>query len=158
MGGNVVGGGVLVGALSALLAGCSLRVPVPEVDFSPEEKVVLTFQDGAQLTGRVDSGETILYRESGSSYRGQVESVDETEIVLAGLVALEDNSVHYQQERMQHFRLYVDDEERDRLILSRDHILQVERIVSDTPRPLKRIVFWTFGAGVAILAARDHNI
>ena len=147
-----------LGGLPLALVGCSMRVPVDGLEFTPEEKVILTFEDGAQIQGRVDNGETVQYITAESKLRGTVESVDEQEIVVADLVRLADHdSNHFQKQRYEHFRLYVDEEELDRLILSRDNILQVERIVPDKSRTLTRIVFWGFGAGIAVLAARDRN-
>ena len=145
-------------ALPLVMVGCSMRVPVDGLEFTPEEKVILTFQDGAQIEGRVDNGESVQYVTSEGMLRGTVESVDEQEIVVADLVRLSDHdSNRFQKQRFEHFRLYVDDEDLERLILSRDDILQVERIVPDKHRTLTRIVFWSFGAGIAVLAARDRN-
>lgn len=147
-----------VGALPLAVVGCSMRVPVNGLEFTPEEKVILTFDDGTQIQGRVDNGETVRYVTDQSKFRGTVESVDEQEIVVADLVTLADHGTNqYQRERLEHFRMYVGQEELDRLILSRDNILQVERIVPDKSRTLRRIVFWSFGVGVAVLAARDRN-
>jgi hypothetical protein len=147
-----------IGALPLLSIGCSMRVPVDGLDFTPEEKVILTFQDGTQIRGRVDNGESVQYITDESDIRGTVESVDEQEIVVADLVKLSDHGTStFQKERLEHFRLYVGEEDLDRLILSRDEILQVERVVPDKSRTLKRVVFWSFGVGIALLAVRDRN-
>lgn len=147
-----------LGAASLAVTGCSMRVPVEGLEFTPEEKVVLTFDDGTQVEGRVDNGETVRYVTDESKYRGTVESVDEQEIVVADLVTLADHGTNeYQKARFEHFRLHVGEAEFDRLILSRENILHVERVVPDKARTLRRAIFWSFGVGVAILAARDRN-
>ena len=141
-----------------LSAGCAKQIPVPDLQYSPEEKVVLTFQDGTSVTGRMDVGETVVYRKDDASYRASVAVVDETEIELADLVPMQDGTLRFQQERQRSFRLYVDDDvQDDRLLLRRDDILQVEQVVTDKGRTLRRILFWSFGGGVALLAARDRN-
>ena len=155
--GNWVVRGLMGVPAVLLLCGCSMRVPVQGVDFSPEEKVIVTFDNGSSVIGRIDNGETIEYVTGQESFRGFVESVDEQEIVIADLVALADQTNHYEKERMQHLRLYVDDVDLDRLILSRDDILQVERITPDRGKTVRRILFWSFAAGVGVLAARDRN-
>ena len=155
--GNWVVRGMMGVAAGLLLCGCSMRVPVQGADFSPEEKVIVTFDNGSSVTGRIDNGETIEYVTGKESFRGFVESVDEQEIVISDLVALADQSNHYEKERMQHLRLYVDDVDLDRLILNRDDILQVERITPDRGKTVRRILFWSFAAGVGALAARDRN-
>ncbi len=141
-----------------VLFGCTMRVPVDGVDFSREEKVVLTFQDGSSMVGRIDNGETVTYSSAGRTFRGAVESVDETEIVVADLVTLDDTaSNRYQAERIRDFRLYVDEEDLDRLIVERDQILSVERMATDKAQTIRRVVFWSMGVGAALLAARDRN-
>lgn len=149
---------LVTGALPLASIGCSMRVPVEGLSFTPEEKVILTFQDGTQIRGRVDNGETVQYVTDENDLRGTVESVDEQEIVVADLVTLSEHGTNvFQKQRLEHFRLYVDEEPQDRLILSRDDILQVERVVPDKSRTLQRIVFWSFGVGIALLAVRDRN-
>ena len=158
MGRKRVGWWLLSVASLLLLVGCAKRVPIEGLDFSPEEKVVLTFHDSSALTGRVDHDELVLYETSDTKFRGRIESVDEAEIVVADVVTLPDRGSHrYERERMKHYRLYVDDEDSDRLVLSRDNILQVQRIQTDKPRTFRRIIFWTFGAAIGLLAIRDRN-
>ena len=148
---------VVVPTLLALM-GCSTRVPLEEPDFSPEEKVVITFDDGTSVTGRIDGGETVIVQSGSDRFRATVEEVDETNIVLGELVQLESGNSDFARERMEHFRLYVVEESDDQLVLDRSRILQAERVITDTPRTLRRILFWTFGTGVVLIAARDHNI
>jgi hypothetical protein len=147
-----------IAIVSLGVAGCAKQVPVSGLEYSPEDKVVLTFQDGSTVVGRMDVGETVIYRKGDASFRASVAVVDETEIELADLVPMEDGTLRYQQERQSSFRLYVDDElQDDRLLLRRDDVLQVEQVVTDKGRTLRRILFWSFGGGVAMLAARDRN-
>ena len=158
MGRMWVASGLFSLAVLLLFVGCAKRVPIAGLEFSPEEKVVLTFLDSSALTGRVDHDEVVLFESSGKKYRGRIESVDEAEIVIADLVTLADQESHdYELERMRHFRLYVDEEDADRLVLSRGNILQVQRIETDKGRTFRRIVFWTIGVGIGLLAARDRN-
>lgn len=141
-----------------MLVGCSARVPLETPDFSPEEKVVVTFDDGTRVTGRLDGGETVLVQREENQYRATVEEVDETSIVLGELVQLEAGNAEFQRNRMEQFRLYVAEDTDEQLVLSRDRILQVERVVTDAPRTLRRVLFWTIGTGIVLIAARDHNI
>ncbi len=151
-------GWLLSAALLLLAAGCAKRVPIEGLEFSPEEKVVLTFHDSSSLTGRIDQDEVVLYRTSELLRRGKIESADEAEIVVRNLVTLTENRSHrYERERMRHFGLYVDEEDSDRLVLNREDVLHVERIVTDKSRTLRQVVFWAFGAGVGLLATRDRN-
>jgi hypothetical protein len=150
---------LLIASLSlAYLSGCSARIPVQGLDFSPEEKVALTFDDSSVLTGRVDTGETVLYRTGDRLLKGAVGNVDEAEIVISDLVVLADlRSNKFERERMRSYRLYIGEENDETLVLSRGRILQVERVVTDKPRTLRRVIFWGFAAGVGLLAVSDRN-
>jgi hypothetical protein len=131
---------------------------VQGLDFSPEEKVALTFDDSSVLTGRVDTGETVLYRTGDRLLKGAVGNVDEAEIVISDLVVLADlRSNKFERERMRSYRLYIGEENDETLVLSRGRILQVERVVTDKPRTLRRVIFWGFAAGVGLLAVSDRN-
>jgi len=107
----VAGWWCLLVALVASLVGCSKHVPVEGFDFSREEKVMLTFDDGATVTGRIDNGESVIVSSGESTLKGIVESVDESEIVVADIVTLSDQSSEYQRKRLESYRLYVDEDD-----------------------------------------------
>jgi len=142
-----------------LTAGCAKYVPVEGVEVSREEKVVLTLDDGAKVKGRIDDGESVTVESDVSLRRAKVEVADETQIVLTDLVTLrEHDSNRFEGARQGHFRLYVDDaDEGERLVIARDRVRSVERVVTDKPRTIRQVLFWCVGVGSALLAARDRN-
>jgi hypothetical protein len=139
--------------------GCAKRVPVEGLEVSREEKVVLTLDDGSKIIGRIDGGERVTYETSESTQRALVEVADETQIVLTDLVTLsEHDTKRLESSRQGHFRLYVDDaEETERLVLARDRVRAVERVVTDRSRTIRQVLFWGVGIGTALLAAKDRN-
>lgn len=153
---RVAGWWVLLAAVVASLVGCSKHVPVEGFDFSREEKVMLTFDDGATVTGRIDNGESVIVASGESTLKGIVESVDESEIVVADIVTLSDQTAEYQLARLESYRLYVDEDD-ERLILDRDRILQVDRVVTDKSRTVRQVIFWSMGAAFTLLAVGDRN-
>jgi hypothetical protein len=152
----VAGWWFLLSAVLVALVGCSAHVPVEGLEFSREEKVVLTFDDGSTVTGRIDNGESVIVVDGESMLKGVVESVDESEIVVADIVTLADDSAQYQIERLRSYRLYVDEDDQ-RLILTRDRILQVDRVVTDRTRTIRQVIFWTAGITFTLLAVGDRN-
>src|SRR5262245_28072182 len=105
--------GLLSLALSFLLAGCSQLSPATLQDLGSADKVVLiTFRDGETLKGRIIEDQTVTFQTFGKIYRGEVERVNDNEIVLKNAyISTEYDKYRVQRERMEKGTLHITDDQ-----------------------------------------------
>jgi hypothetical protein len=149
----------LVGlVLVALLTGCTQLTPATiEQDIGSADKVVLiTFRDGETLKGRIIENQTVTFQTFGKIYRGEVERVDEQQIVLKNAyISTEYDRFRVQRERMESGQLRITDQS-TRIVLPTYRIAKVERVSVDKARTARHAAFWAFTGSIltAILSAR----
>lgn len=149
----------LVGlVLVALLTGCTRLTPASlEQDIGSADKVVLiTFRDGETLKGRIIENQTVTFQTFGKIYRGEVERVDDQQIVLKNAyISTEYDRFRVQRERMESGQLRITDQS-TRIVLPTYRIARVERVSVDKARTARYGAFWVFTGSVltAILSAR----
>ena len=150
--------GLLGLALSFVLAGCSQLSPATLQDLGSADKVVLiTFRDGETLKGRIIEDQTVTFRTFGKVYQGEVERVNDNEIVLKNTyISTEYDKYRVQRERMEKGTLHITDAQSERIVLPTYRIAKVERVSVDKAKTARYGIFWGFTASVlaGILTAR----
>lgn len=149
--------GLLGLALLAGLTGCARLTPATMNDLGSADKVVLiTFRDGETLKGRVIQNQTVTFQTFGKIYRGEVEKVDDQQIVLKNAyISTEYDRFRVQRERMESGQFKITDES-TRIVLPTYRIAKVERVSINKAKTARYMMFWGFAGTVlaGILSAR----
>lgn len=143
--------GIGLCGLIAGVFGCSKRVPLEDGVFQAQQKVLVTFDDGRTLEGRIAPGNTVTFTENRSVYRAKVSSVTESAIDLEELNLVDEaDSYELVRARLADARRWIAPTE-DQITLSRDNIESVDLLTFDPARFARVVTFWGYGAAVAIL-------
>jgi hypothetical protein len=82
----------MLGVLASLsVVGCSTTVPVPQDQYSQQQRVVMTFKNDDVIRGRISPGSEVRYVTEGKEYLARVAQVGDT-IVLADAQLLSNRS------------------------------------------------------------------
>ncbi len=137
--------------------GCTKRVPLEEPVFDGRRKVVLTFKDGSELSGRIGLDERIDVVTGGRAYRGVVAELTDEEIILDDCrFVREVGKYTAEQQRMADARVKLDVESAS-FVFVREDIERVEQVKTDALRTTTQAVFWTFTAFVSIFLMQDNS-
>lgn len=136
-------------ALILVVTGCARLLPASMADLGSADKVIkITFRDGETLEGRVLENHAVVFRTFGKIYKGDVESINDDEIVLKNaFVISEYDQYRVQRERMEAGQLKITDQS-SRIVLPTYRIVKVERQTIDRSRTARYMAFWTFTASV----------
>lgn len=136
-------------ALLVVFSGCARLLPASMADLGSADKVVkITFRDGETLEGRVLENHAVVFRTFGKIYKGDVESINDDEIVLKNAyVVSEYDQYRVQRERMEAGQLKITDQS-SRIVLPTYRIVKVERQTIDRSKTARYMAFWTFTASV----------
>ena len=129
--------------------GCTKRIPVETGQFDPRQAVVITFNDGSRLSGRIGTDETVEFATDGAIYRGTVWEVTEEEIQLRDARFLRRISDHSaERARLMHAR-YDLGVEVGQFSFALSEISLVEEVHTDALRTASQAVFWTVTGAVS---------
>lgn len=150
----------LTAALTLGLApGCSKRVPVELVGgkFDPAQNVVVSFQDGTQLIGRIAQDAHVQVVREGAVYRGTIFelTLDEIRVVDAWLVRRADARTA-EWERVVSARHDLGDPTQE-FLLRIDQVKQVERTQVDPMRTATQSFFWTLTGAISAFLLADRS-
>ncbi len=149
--------GIGLCCLIAVMSGCSKRVPLEDGVFQAQQKVLVTFDDGRTLEGRIAPGNTVTFTENRSVYRARVSTVTESAIELEE-VNLVDEADSYElvRARLADARRWIVPAE-GHITLSRENIESVDLLTFDPARFARVATFWGYGAAVAILLNGERS-
>jgi hypothetical protein len=139
---------VLLGLASLMVAGCTTTAPVPQDQYSRQQRVVMTFKNGDSLRGRIDVGSEVQYASSASIYQAEVSAIDDEKIVLGGTRLLTEPGGAMERERMVSARVAVTDTLPQQVVLSKSDIQAIEEIRLDVSKTSLRVGFWGYAAVV----------
>ncbi|MBD3235586.1 MAG: hypothetical protein GF330_02650 [Candidatus Eisenbacteria bacterium] len=129
--------------------GCAKRVPVETGQFDPRQAVVITFNDGSQIQGKIGTDETVEFTTDGAHYRGLVWELTEEEIQLREvrfLRRIDDHSA--ERARLTHAR-YDLGIETGAFTFAISEIAKVEELHTDALRTASQAIFWTVTGAVS---------
>jgi len=149
--------GVGLLALLLVISGCTKRVPIPDGVFEAHQRVVLTFEDGRTLKGRIAPGNKIQYTDQEATYWGRVSSVGEDEIQIDELVLIS-RTGSYQEtgDRLTHARKEIAGEA-PAVTISRKDLKSVDLIKVDVGKSLRKTTFWTYGGALVVLLLSERS-
>ena len=128
-----------------------------DVTFESHEKVVLIFQDGDEIEGKIAPGNRVELREPRSVYTAIVGDVTEEAITLTKIVRVADTgSVEMQVARAADAEFASAEAEIDRTFLRSD-IARVDEVRFDYGRAARATTFWTCGAVVLTLLLGERS-
>ncbi len=150
----------LLTALVVLLTvgpGCTKLVLLEEPTFDARRAVVITFQDGSQIRGKVGLDEKVELTTGGAVYRGMVADVTEDEIVLERCYFVcQADDFTAGRERMIKARVDLGVELVD-FVFQREQIARVELIKVDAMRTATQAGFWTLSGAVSALLLSERS-
>jgi small nuclear ribonucleoprotein (snRNP)-like protein len=142
-----------------LAPGCSKRVPLELVGnkFDPSQNVVVTFQDGTQLTGKIAQDSHVQVVREGAVYRGTLFelTLDEIRVVDAWLVRRSD-ARDAEWERVVDTRHDLGEPTQE-FLLRIDQVKQVERTKVDPMRTATQSLFWTLTGAISAFLLADRS-
>ena len=151
--------GLTAALILGLAPGCSKRVPMELVGgkFDPSQNVVVTFQDGTQLMGKIAQDAHVQVVREGAIYRGTVFelTLDEIRVVDAWLVRRSD-ARDAEWERVIHTRHDLG-EPTEEFLLRIDQVKQVERTTVDPMRTATKSFFWTLTGAISAFLLADRS-
>ena len=131
-----------------IAVGCAKRVPSPDMKFEAQQKVVLKFQGGEEIEGRIERGKSVEFREPGTVWAAELGAITDEKIVLKDLVCVrETEGVAYQAAREKDARMAVDEKVPEKAFL-RSEIVGVEFVKTDGGKTARNTTFWVFSAAV----------
>lgn len=137
--------------------GCAKIVPSPDLTFESHQKVILTFNNGEEIEGRIAPGKRVEFREPQVTWTAIVGDVTEEEITLNELVRIRDaGSVEMQATRAADARFDVVEAGLDRTFLRSD-IATVEMVKFDYEKAARSTSFWGYGAVVLTLLLGERS-
>ncbi len=146
-----------VWALAALVllaagSGCTKRVAWEE-PLDSRKTMVLTFEDGSEIRGKINLDETVELTKDGAIYKGVIEEVNDEEIELRYCrFVRRSGGTEAAHQRMKHARVDLGQENIDSIIFLREEIVNVDRVQIDALKTASRSVFWLLsGAATAFL-------
>lgn len=143
---------VVIGVILALGSGCTKRVPMEDPAFDARKTVVVTFNDGTQIHGKISIDETVTLITNSMVYRALVYDITDEAIELDECRFVRKVGDHTAaRERMESA---VSDlgYEVDAFILDRSEIQSVELVQVDPLKTASRAAFWALsGAFSAFL-------
>ena len=147
-------GAWLVGALIALaliMGGCAKRVPLPNGNFEAPQHVVLTLKDGSTISGHIDPGARVEYRNGASIYRARVTDVTRDSLSL-GEIVLVDRTDSYAtvSTRLASARV-VTEPPIPAVNVARTDISKVDLVKFDGGKTLRRTLFWAYTGALFVL-------
>jgi len=146
----------MVGLL-LLAGGCAKLVPSPDLTFESHQRVVLTFQGGEEIEGKIAPGKRVELREPEITWTAVVGDVTEEDITLNDLVRIRDASgVEMQATRAADAKFAVGEGGGDRTFLRSD-ITSVEAVKFDYGKAARSSSFWAYGAVVLTLLLGERS-
>lgn len=137
--------------------GCAKRIATPDMTFESHQKVVLTFNSGEELEGKIAPGKRAVIRESDATLTAIISDVTEDEIKLTELVRIRGTSgVDMQIARASDARFASGDVIAERTYLRND-IVEVEEVKFDVVKAARSTTFWTYGAVVLTLLLGERS-
>ena len=131
--------------------GCVKRVPSPDLAFESHQRVVLTFNSGDEIEGRIAPGKRVELREPQVTWTATVGDVTKEEITLNDLVRIREvGSVEMQVARAADAQFAVGEAGVDRTFLRSD-IATVKMVKFDYGKSARSSSFWVYGAVVLTL-------
>ncbi|MBU1702201.1 MAG: hypothetical protein KJ970_00525 [Candidatus Eisenbacteria bacterium] len=156
-GGKIVMGLALMAAMLGLLPSCTRYVVKDAADIEVQEKVLITFNNGDQLRGRLGLDEWVDLTIGGIVYRGRIDDLNSEEILIGDAVPVRVvGNFIYEFRRLEDARIQATEEVATHTLL-RSEIQQVQMIKIDGPKLARRVSFWSFlGVGLLLLF-REHS-
>ena len=134
---------LIVGSIILTMGlGCTKRVPMEDPAFDARKKVVVTFNDGTQIQGKIGLDETVTLITDEMIYRAIVYEVGDDEIVLDESRFVRRVGDHTAARERMESAVTDLGYEADEIILDRSEIQSVEQVRVDALKTASRAAFW----------------
>jgi hypothetical protein len=140
--------------LCAAGSGCTKRVPW-EGPLEARKTMVLIFDDGSEIRGKINLDESVELTREGAVYRGVIEDLTDQEIELRDCRFIRRQGVsEAEEQRLTQARVDLGVQNIDSIVLERSDIVGTEYVRVDALKSASRSVFWIVaGATMAFLLA-----
>jgi len=152
---------LVTASLLILLAavGCTKRVPSELTDgrLDPQKELVLTFQDGSRLTGKIGERSSVELLHGGVIYHGIIDSLSYERIKVVNAQRIRTVGAHDAEwTRLTQVRQDLGESPRE-VVLRMDAIDSIEEVRVDPMRSATRSIFWTLSGIAATFLLSDRS-
>lgn len=141
---------VIVSSLILVVGlGCTKRVPMEDPAFGARKKVVVTFNDGTEIHGKIGIDETVTLITDGMVYRALVYDLTDDEIELDECQFIRKVGDHTAARERMESAVADLGHEVDEFILDRSEIQSVEQLQVDPLKTASRAAFWALSGAVS---------
>jgi hypothetical protein len=144
-------------ALAFFLPSCTQLVPREASEIEVQQKVLVTFQNGDQLRGRLDLDEAVDVTVGGVLYRGRIVDQNDQEVLVGDAIAVKEIDGHrYEALRMSDARIR-SDEEATSYVFQKSDIASIHQVTGDAPKTTRRVAFWSSVGLSALLLILERS-
>jgi hypothetical protein len=141
---------LVVALLSSVLPACSRLVPKETTQVEVQEKVLVTFNNGDQLRGRVDLDEWVDVTVGGVVHRGRIVDLNQDEIMIGDAIPVKILGDHrYEAGRMVDAKIKPTPTASS-YVFQRGDISEVHMVALDGAKTARRMAFWT-SVGISLM-------